>query len=304
MRGGGGCFIFLVTTVLSKIPGWSQSAMPSLTFSLPVRQVHGGHAAPTQPLQQYPVAVQETWFYNPPERTQSPTRWEFRCSFAETLGKFHGLLNWWTAQLKTVCCMTVTPVCEQATAIGINIARCLTGVNDDKRYCVMSAVKGIERKLLTEMSVITEQIMVQQVVPLREPLWHLCPTLSRRPVHTDSTASLVACVRAAVESRVNPLEHQTGFHVSFISNGNVCTTPGIWSHLLLTAKWEPPYHWKSLLTPNWGCTGTPQLSSWEQERTHGGVGCRRRSEHVGDICLQGFLPERPCTWLMLWNGLF
>lgn len=38
---------------------------------------------------------------------------------------------------------------------------------------------------------------------------------------------LVARALAGVKSKVNPLEHQKGFHVSFILNGSVSTTPGI-----------------------------------------------------------------------------
>lgn len=38
---------------------------------------------------------------------------------------------------------------------------------------------------------------------------------------------LVARALAGVTSKVNLLEHQKGFHVSFILNGSVSTTPGI-----------------------------------------------------------------------------
>lgn len=38
---------------------------------------------------------------------------------------------------------------------------------------------------------------------------------------------LVACAYVVVQSKVNPLNIKHLFHVSFILNGSVCTTPGI-----------------------------------------------------------------------------
>lgn len=84
----------------------------------------------------------------------------------------------------------------------------------------------------------------------------------------SSALSLVACV--PVESKGEPLEHQTCFHVSFIRNGRVCTTPGIWSLPLLTAH-GGSFHIHPLppLSTHWGCSRTPNHTAPSREAKGG-----------------------------------
>lgn len=119
----------------------------------------------------------------------------------------------------------------------------------------------------------------------RSSLWgsirfdHICPQRLR-----SLTFPPVDCAHVAVESKVNPLNIKHLFHVSFILNGSVCTTPGIWSLPLLTAQRELPYNPKSPASHPTLLLDTkppPPPNLRAQEGTHRGVWCGRKEERQG-----------------------
>lgn len=120
----------------------------------------------------------------------------------------------------------------------------------------MSAVKVYQKKTVAEhfdwneRNYLTDETItiLKQVIPLRESLCHF--SLIRLSTEAQKRCFPACCLYSCCSrSQGEPLEHQTGFHVSFILNGSVCTTPGIWSLPLLTALGEFPYNLTSPASP-------------------------------------------------------